>query len=301
MSDIGSPGRLIYSAVLLIALVSVAHAAIFVRMADANPLVIAAYRMLIASAVLLPIALLSSWQEIRGLSRRQWVLMGTGAIFLALHFATWIEGVQRTSIANAVVLVTLTPVWLALWALLVLRRSPGKRVWSAVGLAVCGSAIMAWGSLQLGLQTLLGDGLALVGGLFFAAFFVVAEDVRRSVGLLAFVALVYAGAAILLWVPVSGLGMPVAGFSAETYFALVALGLVSQVIGHSGFNWAVRAISPMFLALLLLAEPILSAAFGWVYFREGFGLETVIGGGLILGAIYLGVRAESANGRVQTG
>ena len=151
------------------------------------------------------------------------------------------------------------------------------------------------------MQTLLGDGLALVGGLFFAAFFIVAEDVRRSVGLLTFVALVYAGAAILLWVPVSGMGLAVAGFSAETYFALVALGLVSQVIGHSGFNLAVRAISPMFLALLLLAEPILSAAFGWVYFREGFGLETVIGGGLILGAIYLGVRAESANGRVQTG
>lgn len=301
MSDMGPPGRLLYSSVLLIALVAVAHAAIFVRMAEADPLVIAAYRMLIASAVLLPVAVLSSWAEMCGLSRRQLALMGVGALFLALHFGTWIEGVQRTSIANSVVLVTLTPVWLALWALLVSRRSPGMRMWSAVALAVCGSAIMAWGSLQVGLQTLLGDGLALVGGLFFAAFFIVAEDVRRSVGLLTFVALVYAGAAILLWVPVSGMGLAVAGFSAETYFALVALGLVSQVIGHSGFNWAVRAISPMFLALLLLAEPILSAAFGWVYFREGFGWETVIGGVLILGAIYLGIGAERMNDRVQTG
>lgn len=272
MSDMGSPGRLLYSSVLLI-----------------------------ASAVLLPVAVLSSWAEICGLSRRQLALMGVGALFLALHFGTWIEGVQRTSIANSVVLVNLTPVWLALWALLVSRWSPGMRMWSAVALAVCGSAIMAWGSLQVGMQTLLGDGLALVGGLFFAAFFIVAEDVRRSVGLLTFVALVYAGAAILLWVPVSGMGLAVAGFSAETYFALVALGLVSQVIGHSGFNWAVRAISPMFLALLLLAEPILSAAFGWVYFREGFGWETVIGGVLILGAIYLGVGAERMNDRVQTG
>lgn len=69
--------------------------------------------------------------------------MGVGALFLALHFGTWIEGVQRTSIANSVVLVNLTPVWLALWALLVSRRSPGMRMWSAVALAVCGSAIMA--------------------------------------------------------------------------------------------------------------------------------------------------------------
>ena len=26
----------------------------------------------------------------------------------------------------------------------------------------------------------------------------------------------------------------------ETYLALVAIGLISQVVGHTGFNWAVR-------------------------------------------------------------
>jgi len=112
------------------------------------------------------------------------------------------------------------------------------------------------------------------------------------VGIMAFVVLVYAGAAILLWVPVLSLGLPIVGFTSETYFALAAIAIISQVIGHSGFNWAVRAISPMVLALVFLAEPILSAALGWVYFREGFGVETIVGGVLILGAIYLGVRAE---------
>lgn len=293
--------RWLYSTVLLIALVSVAHAAIFVRMADADPLVIAAYRMLIAGLVLVPFALVSAWRDIRDLTRREWVWVGVAAVFLALHFATWIEGVQRTSIANSVVLVTLTPVWLALWSVVALRRSPGLRIWSAVLLAVCGSAVMAWGSMQIGFETLAGDGLALAGGFFFAAFFLVAENLRRSVGLMAFITLVYVGAAVLLWVPVLGLGLPVAGFTSETYFALIAIGLVSQVIGHSGFNWAVRAISPMILALLFLMEPILSAALGWIYFREGFGMETIIGGALILGAIYLGLRAGDKGGAPQTG
>lgn len=283
--------RWLYSAVLLIALLSVAHAAIFVRMADADPLVIAAYRMLIAGAVLLPFALISAGPDIQRLGAREWRWIVVAAVFLALHFATWNEGVKRTSIANSVVLVTLTPVWLALWSVLVLRRSPGLRIWGALLLAVGGSAVMAWGSFQIGFGTLVGDGLALAGGFFFAAFFLVAENLRRSVGLMAFITLIYLGAAILLWAPVLALGLPVAGFTVETYFALIALGLVSQVIGHSAFNWAVRAISPMILALLLLAEPILSAALGWLYFREGFGPATVIGGGLILAAIYLGLRA----------
>jgi len=129
----------------------------------------------------------------------------------------------------------------------------------------------------------------------------VAEAVRRSVGTLAFVALVYAGAALILWVAVLAAGLPVGGYSGETWFALAALGLISQVIGHSGFNWAVRMIAPMVLALLLLSEPILSAALGWLYFREGFGIETVIGGVLVLAAIYLGVRAEGAPDEPPTG
>ncbi|MEL0012150.1 MAG: DMT family transporter [Alphaproteobacteria bacterium] len=284
----------VYGTVLEAALLSVAHAAIFVRMADAEPLAIAAFRMVIAAVVVLPVAMYLARTEIRAPTSREWGLIALGAVFLALHFATWIEGVARTSIANAVVLVTLTPVWLALWAVVALRRPPGARTWAAVVLAIAGSAVMAWGSFRIGFSSLLGDVYALAGGLFFAGFFLVAEAVRRSVGTLAFVALVYAGAAVILWLAVLAAGLPVGGYAGETWFALSALGLISQVIGHSGFNWAVRMIPPMVLALLLLSEPILSAALGWLYFREGFGTETVIGGALVLAAIYLGVRAEGA-------
>jgi len=301
MSGTGSSDRLLYSSVIVVALVSVAHAVIFVRMAEADSLVIAAYRMLIAAVVLMPFALYGARDEFCKLTRREWGLIAMGSVFLALHFATWIEGVALTSIANSVVLVTLTPVWLALWSLVVLRRPPGSRLWAAIILAVGGSGVMAWGSMKIGPETLLGDGLALAGGLFFAAYFLVAENVRRSVGIMVFVVLVYAGSALLLWVPVLGLGLPVAGFSGQTYFALLAIAVVSQVIGHSGFNWAVKVISPMVLALTLLAEPILSAALGWIYFREGFGAETVVGGVLILGAIFLGMRAGSKVAKAQTG
>jgi drug/metabolite transporter (DMT)-like permease len=290
----------LYAVVLIAAMLAVAHAAIFVRLADADPLVIAAYRMLIAALALLPFALMLARDQIRALTIREWGLIAVASVVLALHFATWIEGVARTSIANAVVLVTLTPVWLALWSVLALRKSPGWRIWLAVGLAVGGGAVMAWGSVQIGMATLIGDGLALAGGILFAAFFLVTDKARRSVGLVAFITLVYAGAAVLLWIPVLALDLPVAGFSRETYFALVAIGLISQVVGHSGFNWAVRTISPMFLALLFLAEPILSTALGWIYFREGFGLATVLGGVLILGAIYLGMGSARVNQSTQT-
>jgi drug/metabolite transporter (DMT)-like permease len=100
----------LYAVVLIAAMLAVAHAAIFVRLADVDPLVIAAYRMLIAALALLPFALMLARDQIRALTIREWRLIAVASVFLALHFAAWIEGVARTSIANAVVLVTLTPV-----------------------------------------------------------------------------------------------------------------------------------------------------------------------------------------------
>ncbi|MDA0786402.1 MAG: DMT family transporter [Proteobacteria bacterium] len=292
---------LTYTVILVVSLIAVGHAAIFVRMADADPLVTAAYRMLIASAVLVPLAAVTARDDIRRLDKREWRLIGGAAVFLALHFATWIASLDFTSIANSVVLVTLTPVWLALWAVVALRQPPGRRTWLAVGLALAGSAVMGWGSARIGFGTLLGDGLALAGGILFVGFLLFAEAARRTISIVAFVSLVYAGAAILLWAAVLALGLPLVGLSLETYLAFVGLGLVSQIIGHTGFNWAVRAISPMVLAMLLLCEPLLSAALGWFYFGEGFARETGIGGVLILTAVYLGVRASGAHVTTQTG
>lgn len=290
-----------YTVVLIAALISVAHAAIFVRLADADPLVTAAYRLLIASLVLLPIAAFTARGEIRRLGGREWRLIGWASVFLALHFATWIASLDFTSIANSVVLVTLTPVWLVVWSVVALRSPPGPRTWAAIGLALAGSIVMGAGSARLGLETLLGDGLALTGGILFVGFLLLAEAARRTIGLIAFVTLVYSGAAILLWVTVFALELPIVGLSLETYLAFIGLGLVSQIIGHTGFNWAVKAISPMVLALLFLAEPLLSTALGWIYFGEGFARETAVGGGLILAAIYLGVRGSETRITEQTG
>lgn len=290
-----------YTVVLIAALLAVAHAAIFVRLADADPLVTSAYRLLIASMVLIPVAGFTARAEIGRLNRREWKLIGGAAIFLALHFATWIASLDFTSIANSVVLVTLTPVWLAVWSVVALRSPPGSRTWAAIALAVGGSAIMGAGSARLGPETLMGDGLALAGGILFVGFLLLAEAARRTVGLIVFVTLVYSGATILLWAVVFALGLPLVGLSLETYLAFIGLGLVSQIIGHTGFNWAVRAIPPMVLALLFLAEPILSTALGWLYFGEGVARETLMGGALILAAIYLGVRASGTRITEQTG
>ncbi len=93
--------------------------------------------------MLVPVTLVFAYGDLRTLSGRQLRLIAGAAVFLALHFATWIASLDFTSIANSVVLVTLNPVWLALYGLLILRMPPHRLTWISIALAVGGGVIIA--------------------------------------------------------------------------------------------------------------------------------------------------------------
>ncbi|MBT3358966.1 MAG: DMT family transporter [Rhodospirillales bacterium] len=280
-------------AVLLMALFAVSHGSIFVRMADAHPFVIAAFRVGIAASVVVPLALALRWRELSALSRRT-VLYSIGAgCFLAVHFVTWITSLQHTSIANSTVLVTLSPVWIAIVMTIVTRRRPPGQVIASVGLSVAGGAIIGYGSAGADTGSLFGDGLALLGGMCAAGYLMLGRLARRDgVSLLSYLALCYGVSAALLWALVLVMDLPITGLSETTYAALIAMALISQVIGHGGYNWSLKIFNPGFIAVCLLGEPILASTFGLLYFGEAIPLATLIGAPVILSGIYLGARAE---------
>ncbi len=100
--------------VLLTGVVSVSFAAVFIRLADAPPLVIAAYRLTIAAGLLIPVTSARARKSLGRPSRRDILLMLLSGLFLALHFALWITSLSYTSIASSVVLVTSHPAFVAI-------------------------------------------------------------------------------------------------------------------------------------------------------------------------------------------
>ena len=277
---------------LAVGLAAVSHSAIFVRVADAHPVVIAFGRLALAAAILAPLAYALERRSWQGQPRSVAIRGSLAGICLALHFATWIASLAHTSIANSVVLVSLTPVWIALATTVIHRRIPSRPVLASVALAVVGSIIIGVGSGQAGAGSLLGDALALAGGLCMAAYLMLGQGVQRHLPFVSYVAGCYSVAALVLGLTVAVAGLPVGGLSLQTYAAIAALGLVCQVIGHSSFNWGLRRFSTGFIAVFLLGEPLLGAVLGVVYFAEVPGTATVIGGLVILAGLYTGAVAE---------
>jgi drug/metabolite transporter (DMT)-like permease len=288
-----SRGRLLLS--LGVGIVAISFASIFIRFAQDEgvpSLSIAAWRLAIASVVLLPYALATRRDEIRSLTGREWVLLLVSGLFLGLHFATWIASLALTSVANSVVLVSMGPVFVGLGSWLFLRERPSLALGAGIVLAAAGSVIISSGDLGQGKDQLIGDLLALTGAVMVAGYFMIGRKVRAHRSLTAYVALVYGAAMVVLVAIVLVTRQPMSGFSLEAYAWLLALGLVPQLIGHSTLNWALRHLSATFVTILTLAEPIGSGILAFVILGEVVTVSTIAGGFLVLAGIYVASRAE---------
>lgn len=288
----GAPTALRLGLVLGVSMVAVSFAAIFIRLADAPALVVALYRMLIASAVMLPVTIRAlRVTPIRG--RALIATVAAGAL-LALHFATWISSLSFTTVAASVTLTATSPLWAAIIAWLVFGAAPTLSVMFGVLLAVAGAAIIGFGDLAGGANPLLGDALALTAGAAAAGYLVLGRTVMRSgVGLAAYAGTAYGVAALLLLPLPLIFGLSYVAYPLETFAWIALLALIPQMIGHTGLNYAARHISPTLVATTILAEPVGSGVLAFLIFREMPSLGTLIGAIVLLLGVVVTIRSGS--------
>jgi len=283
---------------LVVGVVAVSFAAILIRVAQAAgmpTLPIAAWRLTFASAILLPYAWFTRRTEMRGLVRREWLLLALSGVFLGLHFATWIGSLGLTSVASSVVLVSMGPVFVGLGSWLFLRERPSALLASGIVLAAVGSILISWGDLGKGQDQLLGDLLALTGAIMVAGYLMIGRRVRGHLSLTTYIALVYGVAMLTLLAIVLVSGQPMVGYSPLAYAWVLALALGPQIVGHSTLNWALRYLSATLVAIITLAEPIGSGVLAYVLLGEAVTWSTGVGAVLVLAGIYIASRAEVAS------
>jgi drug/metabolite transporter (DMT)-like permease len=278
--------------VLFTGILAVSTASILIRLAEAPALIIAAYRLTIASLILAPVAFYQAGSELRRLTRRRIGLGIAAGVFLALHFATWITSLGYTSVASSVVFVATSPLWVGIVSHFVLRERVGQTMAFGIAFAVIGGIIIGFGDLGIGPRELFGDFLALLGALAGSGYFLTGRTLRRDLSLIAYIFLAYSAAAVLLVAFAALAGQSFGGYSPQTYLVLVLLAVVPQIIGHSSFNWALKYLTAVFVTVAALGEPIGATILAYFVLSEVPTLTKLIGGTIILAGIYLASRAE---------
>jgi len=300
MSVPGSAPRWQTTLVLGVGIVALSFAAIIIRLTEAPSLLIAAGRLVVASVVLAPFFWARPARMKRELRGSRWGLVVLAGVFLAAHFALWIESLNRTSVTSSVVLVAMDPIFVALLSPLVLRERISLRVGLAIALGVLGTVIIGFRSFGSAMNTS-GNLLALGGAACAGGYLLVGRFVRQRAGLLAYVYVMYTIAALLLVGAVLVARVPVTGYSFSAYGFIVLLGLGPQLLGHTSFNWALRHLTAPAVAMVILLEPVGAALLSWLILKEPpAGLE-IAGGAVICAGIYLAFTGRGAKRGVPAG
>jgi len=307
---ISRPSKPVITLALMGGILAVSTASIFIRFAQeyAPSLVIAALRLVFASLILAPLALSKHRVELASLKKREVVLAIASGTFLAFHFATWISSLEYTTVASSVVLVTTTPLWVALLSPLVLKEPISRPVIWGMLLALLGGLVIGFSDAcrwDKGLicpsaeefiqgQAAWGNILALVGAWMAAGYLLIGRSLRARMTLIPYIFVVYGMAAIVLLIIMFASGQTALYLPPQAYFWILLLAIFPQLLGHSTFNWALKYLPASLVSITLLGEPIGSTILAFIILKEVPSIPELLGAAFILAGIYLASRPSNS-------
>lgn len=274
---------------MAVAVLGVSFASIFIRWSGSPPVVIAAWRMALVSLILLPAACFKARDELRSMGRKELVVMVLIGLLLAAHFYTYITSVKMTSVASAILLTSWHPVLVGLASVILLDES---RYSAVIGIftGIAGLTLITWG--DAGGDTVVGDIIALVSGVFFAGYLLLGRVLRQRVSLVTYVFVVFSACAVFLLAGALISGESLWPISVNELSIFLALAVVSTIFGHMLFNYSLRYVGATVVSVSYLGEPVGAIILAAILLSEMPSVYAIAGGALILTGILLTARME---------
>jgi drug/metabolite transporter (DMT)-like permease len=259
-----------------------------------DPLVVAFGRLAVAAIVLLALDRGRAFASLRGLPARARATVLLAGVLLAAHFACFLWGLDHTSLTAAVSLVSLEPLGVIVCAWALFGIAPTRAEQLGVALATAGAVVVAQGAGQ-GEHRLAGDLGVVAAVVLYGLYLAAARALKDALPPRSYAALVYTSAAVVLAVV---LAVAPAAFTAPAWplgargvGAIVALGLVPTVLGHTAVQTASRSLPPAIVALVSPAETLGGIAIGVALMGASPSRGELCGAAIILAGSALAIVA----------
>ena len=252
-----------------------------IRLADdSTPWQFLFYRSIGAAAIIL-VYFLVTRRPVLELVRSAGVNGLVGGLGLAVAFTGYVWGVMHSTVANALFLISASPLVAAFLGWMVLRERVARSMWFAMFGVIAGVTIMIGEGLAEG--DLLGDLAALASAVGFAGFSVAirrGRDTDMSPTILIGAAITTAFSAVMAAAGGTGLAAPMmdVGLAAAYGVLVIGAGIFMLTIGA-------RNVPAAELLVLSLTEVVFASIWVWLAFGEVPSVLTLVGGLIILGSI----------------
>lgn len=207
------------------------------------------------------------------------------ACFLGATFFCFILAVSNTTVANASVLMSTGPIFMALAGWAFLAERPPASVWLTTAAAMIGIALMF--SEGMGAGRLVGNLYALGVPLAFTVNYIF---LRRAPGKIdpIPVMMLAALASALAALPLAAvLAVPLAAPPLRDFGLFAALGVFQTGLGCVLMSLAIHRLPAAELSLIALTEAVLAPLWVWLGVGETPGRNALVGGAVVLGAVAL--------------
>jgi drug/metabolite transporter (DMT)-like permease len=261
---------------------------LFVRLIQADGLVVAFWRaILVGAGVMLFSLLMKGPDAFKAVFRAGFP--GVFYIFVVgLSGVMFIVAVSLTSVANVVFIIATMPVFAAVFSRIILGEAISGRMMITIMAVFPGLAIIAYGSGQNESTSFAGDLAALSVSMLYALALTMIRKVK-AVFMVPAVGLGYFGAGVVLYFFTDPFSVPLnQSWLVLLHAAFIAASATFMALGP-------RYIPSAEVALLILLESVLAPILVWAVVGEDPGAWTLVGGAVVLSALgisnYLALRA----------
>ncbi|CAN5599953.1 DMT family transporter [soil metagenome] len=238
---------------LAVGVVAVSLSGPLMAAAVVPPLAIAFWRNAFATVALSPGVAVGRRDELSALRGRPLRLVLASGLALAVHFSTWVTSLPLTSVSSATAIVCLQIAWVVAWQLLHGERFNG-RVLAGLVVSLAGVLVVSGVDFTVSPEALLGDGLALVGGVAAAAYMLIGARARQATSTTTYTFVCYGSCAVILAAACVVGGQDLGGYPLSQWGLLLLVTATAQLMGHSVFNHLLATAKPIVVSLALLLE-----------------------------------------------
>ncbi|MFB6195487.1 MAG: DMT family transporter [Haloplanus sp.] len=288
-----------------VAVFAVSTSAILVRWSDAPNVIKALYRVSFTVGALLPFTVRRR-AALGRIRRRDGVVAVAAGVALAVHFVAWFESLDHTTVAASVTLVQAQPAFVVVGAWVLLGERASRRALLGIGIALVGMVVLSFGASLLAVVdptvatgvaagAQYGNALALFAAVAVAGYYLAGRSIRRRLGVVPYVTVVYTACALVLLVVAVGRGYALLAYPLHEWALFAAMALGPGVAGHTILNWALGHVESHVVSVSLLGEPVGSTILAVVLLSEVPPAVTVLGGVVVLAGIYVTTTASGVS------
>jgi drug/metabolite transporter (DMT)-like permease len=252
---------------------------LFIKLLDWTPLLITGGRGLFAAVVLFAYRFV---EVMRNNHEKPYFSLNLfiAGITYAITTITFVYANKLTTSANAIVLEYSAPIWAGLAGWIIAKEKPRAENWVSMAAMLVGLAIFFRSSMATGRY--IGDALAIVSGMLFGVHSVYMRLQKQGHPIDAL--LLSNILCALFAVPVAVQHPPV--LTKLTVCVILFTGIFQIGLSSFFFSYGIKRITGMSAMLTAAIEPVINPLWVFIFTGERPGLSAVIGGAIIIGAIF---------------